>query len=124
MYTIIAYITYLLISAATVLIVGKDLHRNGKNYLFGECSNKEMSESANNFLYIGYCLVNTGFAFFFLRSAGDLTSFSQVLEFITDSQGIIFISLGITHLINIIIVPKIIMYFLNKRLLITKNQKS
>jgi hypothetical protein len=123
MYTISAYITYLSISAITVLIVGKNLHRNGKNYLFGECSNTEMSESANNFLYVGYCLVNTGFAFFFLRSAGNMISFAQVLEFIGDSQGIIFFSLGITHLINIIIVPKIILYFLNKRLLITKNQK-
>jgi hypothetical protein len=120
MYTIFAYIIYLSFSAITVIVVGKSLHRNGKHYLFGECSNEEMSDSANNFLYVGYCLVNTGFAFFFLNSAGNMTELSQVLEFISYSQGTIFFSLGLMHFVNIIFAPRIIMYFLNKKLLTTK----
>lgn len=116
MYTVIAYIIYLACSAVTVLIVGKSLHRNGKTYLFGECIDEQMSTSANNFLYVGYCLVNTGFAFFFLRTTTALTSFAQVAEFIATSQGIIFLSLGIMHFINVLFAPKIILYFLDKKL--------
>jgi hypothetical protein len=118
MYVIVAYTIYLICSLITVVVVGKILHTNGKVYLFGECSSHEMSASANNFLYVGYCLVNTGFAFYFLRSAENLNSLTQLLEFIIESQGIIFFSLGSLHFINIIYVPKIIMYFLNKRLTI------
>jgi hypothetical protein len=116
MYAIAAYSIYLICSLITVIVVGKTLHTNGKVYLFGECSSGEMSASANNFLYVGYCLVNTGFAFYFLQSAENLNSITRLLEFILESQGIIFFSLGILHVVNLIYVPKIIIYFLNKRL--------
>lgn len=123
MYTVIAYIVYLACSAVTVLIVGKSLHRNGKVYLFGECMDEAMSLSANNFLYVGYCLLNTGFAFFFLRTTNALLSLAQVVEFIATSQGTIFLTLGVMHFINILFAPKIIMYFIQKKLNINlKNQ--
>ncbi len=124
MYTIVAYIIYLFCSIITVFVIGNSLRKNGKIYLFGECTDEEMSTSANNFLYIGYCLLNTAFAFFFLRTTKHLTSFVQVMEFIVSSQGIIFFVLGIMHYTNIIFAPKIILYFLNKRLLTNKNKKS
>ncbi|MBA3680608.1 MAG: hypothetical protein H0W73_05515 [Bacteroidetes bacterium] len=124
MYTIIAYIIYLLCSLITVFVIGNILRQNGKAYLFGECPDAEMSNSANNFLYIGYCLINSAFAFFFLRSTSAISSFVQVIEFIVSSQGIIFFTLGIIHYLNIIFAPKIILYFLNKKLLTNKNQKS
>lgn len=115
MYTIIAYIVYLLLSLITVFIVGKVLHTNGKTYLFGECPDKELSYSANNFLYVGYCLINCAFALFFLRATTGIESFSQVLEFIATSQGFIFFTLGIMHFVNIIFAPLIINYFFKKK---------
>lgn len=131
MYTITAYIVYLFLSIITVFVVGKILHTNGKSYLFGECPDKELAYSANNFLYLGYCLINTAFALFFLRSTSALQSFAQVLEFITASQGFIFLSLGLMHFVNVIFAPKILMFFLSKKLLTPsaeevdhKNQKS
>lgn len=124
MYVIAGYSIYLICSLVTVLYVGRTLHSNGKVYLFSECSSIEMSNSANNFLYVGYCLVNTGFAFFFLQTTNQVDSFTKLLEFILESQGIIFFSLGIMHFINVIFAPKIIMYFLNKRALTFKNNQS
>lgn len=116
MYQIIAYIIYLSFSLITVLIVGKNLHRNGKEFLFAECPDENLSTSANNFLYIGYCLVNTGFAFYFLNSADTITDFSQVIEFIATSEGIIYLSLGFLHVLNVILAPRIISFFLSKKL--------
>lgn len=116
MYQIIAYIIYLGFSVVTVWIVGKNLHRNGETFLFSECPDYALSHSANNFLYTGYCLVNTGFAFYFLNSTGTLTNTLQVIEFIIYSEGIIFISLGCLHLLNIIFAPRIISFFLSKKL--------
>jgi hypothetical protein len=116
MYQIIAYSIYLSISLITVLVVGKSLHRNGKDFLFAGCPDERLSNSANNFLYIGYCLVNTGFAFYFLNSTSVILSFAQMLEFIATSEGIIFLSLGFLHAINVILAPRIISFFLSKKL--------
>jgi len=115
MYQITAYIIYLAISLVTVLRVGKNLHRNGETFLFSECPDYDLSHSANNFLYTGYCLVNTGFAFYFLNSTGKLGNTTEVVEFIIYSEGIIFTSLGCLHLLNIIFAPRIISYFLTKK---------
>ena len=115
MYTIVAYIIYLTISLLTVLVVGNILHRNGEAFLFAECPDKALSHSANNFLYIGYCLVNTGFAFYFLNSKNKITTCSQVMEFIATSEGIIFLSLGIMHVFNVLFAPRILAFFLSKK---------
>ena len=110
-----AYIIYLSLSLITVLWVGKILHSNGKDYLFAECPDKNISEATNNLLYTGYCLVNSGFAFYFLNTCETLNSFNEVLEFISFSTGIIYSSLGAAHFFNIIFVPKIVNIFINKR---------
>lgn len=116
MYQILAYIIYLTFSLITVLVVGKSLHRQGKVFLFAECPDEDLSNSANNFLYIGYCLVNTGFAFFFLNTTGSISNFMELLEFIATSEGIIYISLGFMHVLNVIFAPRIISFFLAKKL--------
>jgi hypothetical protein len=116
MYHITAYFIYLGFSFITILIVGKILHRNGKTFLFAECPDEQLNTSANNFLYIGYCLVNTGFAFYFLNSTQVISNFSQLTEFIASSQGIIFLSLGFMHIVNVILAPRIISFFLSKKL--------
>ncbi len=115
MYNITAYLIYLSLSLVTVIWVGKILHRNGKDYLFVECTDKHMAEASNNFLYVGYCLVNTGFAFYFLNTCETLLNFADVLEFITHTTGIIYTSLGIVHFLNMLFVPKIVNGITNKR---------
>jgi len=114
MYNTTAYIIYLLLSLITVLWVGKILHRNGKDYLFAECPDRHLSEASNNFLYVGYCLVNTGFAFYFLNACETLFCWTDVLEFITRTTGIIYVSLGAMHFINMLFAPKIINRFINQ----------
>lgn len=116
MYQILAYIIYLSFSLITVILVGKSLHRQGKIFLFAECPDESLSNSANNFLYVGYCLVNTGFAFFFLNTTGTISNFTDLLEFIVTSEGIIYLSLGILHVLNLIFAPRIISFFLAKKI--------
>lgn len=120
MYTVTAYLVYLSLSLFTVFYVGKKLHNNGRVYLFGECPDEALSTSANNFLYVCYCLLNTAFALFFLRSTHKLVSLSQVVDFITESQSIICLSQGLLHLLNVVLVPRIIKLLLNKKLLTNK----
>ncbi|MBS1635004.1 MAG: hypothetical protein JST26_03710 [Bacteroidetes bacterium] len=114
MYTIIAYILYLLCSFLIVVWVGKILHTNGRAYLFEECPDKAISEAANNLLYVGYCLVNTGFAFYHLDTCGQMSGIADVVEFMADSEGFILITLSILHFINMFFAPKIISLFIKR----------
>lgn len=115
MYQNLAYTIYLAFSLATVLIVGKSLHRQGKDFLFGECPDETLSNSTNNLLYLGYCLVNTGFAFYFLNTTGSIDTLSKLLEFIASSEGIIFLSLGTLHVLNVLLAPRILSFFLAQK---------
>jgi hypothetical protein len=124
MWTFIAYFIYLILSLLTVFVVGRSLHAQGKVYLFGECPDHAISDSANNFLYVCYCLVNTGFALFFLNSGDTIHSFKDVLEFVFFTQGIIFTCLGVLHFLNVLFAPKIVQHYLQKKLLTNKNRKS
>jgi hypothetical protein len=122
MYNIVAYLVYLGLSLIVVLWVGKILHRNGKEYLFAECHNKQLSGNANNILYIGYVLVNTGFAFYFMNRGNKLYNFIEVAEYISFCFGYILSTLGIMHFINMILAPRITSLFIKKQQPITNNQ--
>ena len=124
MFIILSYLIYLFSSIFTVFSVGRHLHKNGKPYLFAECDDLLLSESANNFLYFCYLLLNSGFALLFLRSANNVTNITRLLEFIAYSQGIIFSSLGVLHMLNILLVPYILKRYLKNKLITSKNHKS
>lgn len=119
MYNSIAYILYLLCSLVVVIRVGRILHRNGRLFLEDTCPDKHLADSTNNLLYVGYCLMNTGFAFYQLNSLHTLKNFTDVIEFIASSEGFILVTLGIMHFLNMLIVPKIILFFADTKNIIT-----
>jgi len=119
MYNSIAYIIYLLCSLIVVIWVGRILHRNGKLFLEETCPDKDLADNTNNLLICGYCLMNSGFAFYKFNSLDTLKNFTDVIEFVASSEGFILITLGIMHFLNMLIVPKIIMFFADTNKLIT-----
>lgn len=114
MYNIVAYSAYLACSLVVVLWVGRVLHRNGRAYLFEECPDKMVSEAANNILYVCYCLLNAGFAFYDLHTCGPLSSMAELLEFLASSEGFLLLVLGFMHILNLLFAPKIISLFISK----------
>lgn len=115
MYNIVAYSVYLICSLVVVLWVGRILHRNGKAYLFEECPDKSVSEAANNILYVCYCLLNAGFAFYDLNTCNHLSSLAGLLEFLASSEGFLLLVLGFMHIINLLFAPKVISLFISKK---------
>ena len=119
MYNSIAYIIYLFCSLVVVIWVGRLLHKNGKLFLEETCPDKHLADNTNNLLYVGYCLMNSGFAFYQLNSLETLKNFTDVIEFVASSEGFILITLGLMHFLNMLIVPKIILFFAETDKLIT-----
>lgn len=115
MYNIIAYSIYLVCSLIVVLWVGRILHSNGGAYLFEECPDRQMSEAANNLLYVCYCLLNAGFAFYDLNTCRHLAGLTDLLEFLASSEGFLLLVLGFMHIINLLLAPRIITFFINKK---------
>lgn len=110
----IAYLLYLMGSLIVVVWVGKILHKNGKVFLENNCTDKQLANNTNNILYVGYCLVNSGFAFYTLQTSRTLLGAHQIIEFVSESLGSLLITLAIMHYLNMIFVPKIISLFTNK----------
>lgn len=109
----IAYLLYLGTSLFVVIWVGKILYRNGKLFLVSNCPDKQLADNTNNILYICYCLVNGGFAFYSLNACETLKSNDQIIAFIGEELGTLLITLSIMHYLNMLIVPKIISLFAN-----------
>src|SRR5690349_20562823 len=110
MYTVLSYLLYIVASLFTILVVGRHLHRDGKVFLFGECDDLQLSVSANNFLFLCYVLLNSGFALLFLRHTSAIDTPQLVIEFLASSQGSIFLTLGLLHFINVLTVPRILKF--------------
>ena len=109
----IAYLFYLSASLFVVIWVGKILHRNGKLFLESNCPDKELADNTNNILYICYCLVNGGFAFYSLNACETLKSIDQIIAFVGEELGTLLLTLSIMHYLNMLIVPKVISLFAN-----------
>jgi hypothetical protein len=124
MYALLSYLLYIVSSLFTILIVGRQLHGDGKTFLFEECEDVQLSISANNFLYLCYVLLNSGFALLFLKNTPAIETLQNALEFLASSQGFIFLSLGSLHFLNLLTVPRVLKLYLKNKSLTSKNQKS
>ena len=124
MYNLIAYLIYLSVALTTVLLVGRPLFRNGRFFLIEIFESEQTADQINRLLYVGYCLVNTGCAFFHLNSLATLNSSQQLIEYIASSCGELYLIIGIMHFLNLLIVPRIKPFLKQTSSIHLKNQQS
>ena len=103
-YIIITYSFYLTITIALTIWVAKTLFKNGKVFLIDIFhGNKELADSVNNLLLVGFYLVNIGYAVYTLQVTSSVTSFQQVIEKLSLKVGLIILILGAMHFFNLYI---------------------
>ncbi|MFL5752828.1 MAG: hypothetical protein ACJ76F_05430 [Bacteroidia bacterium] len=107
MFNLIAYSIYLSIALITVLWVGKILYRNGRFFLLETFTHEVLADSVNRILYLGYCLVNSGCAFYHLNTCTTLVNYQQLLEFISSSCGQLYLIIGFMHLENLFLIQSL-----------------
>lgn len=98
---LVIYTAYLIVSIIMTVWVGRTLHRNGRLFLvdaFG--GNKEMADSVNHLLLVGFYLVNIGFILLFLRVGIKPTDMVEGMEYISTKLGIVILVLGGMHFFN------------------------
>jgi hypothetical protein len=97
----LGYALYLLISIAMTVWVTHTLSTSGEVFLvqcFGH--NEQLAKSTNHLLVVGFYLVNIGFITLTLSYAGEPTTWTQMIRFLSGKVGLVVIVLGGMHFFN------------------------
>jgi len=106
MNTVIAYFTYIAISIATTIWVGRTLHKNGRIFLVESFKNEEMADSVNHLLVVGFYLLNFGFVSLFLKFGEKPNDLIEAIEYISTKEGVVLLVLGALHFFNMFNISK------------------
>ena len=103
-YIIITYSFYLVITIALTIWVASTLFKNGKIFLIDIFhGNKELADSVNNLLLVGFYLINIGYAVYTLQVTNNIANVQQVIESLSLKIGLIILILGGMHFFNLYI---------------------
>ena len=103
-YIIITYSFYLVITIALTIWVASTLFKNGKIFLIDIFhGNKELADSVNNLLLVGFYLINIGYAVYTLQVTNNIANVQQVIESLSLKIGLIILILGSMHFFNLYI---------------------
>jgi len=101
---ILTYTLYLIITISLTIWVAKTLFKNGKVFLVDIFhGNKELADSVNNLLLVGFYLINIGYAVYTLRITSAISSYQEVIEKLSLKVGFIILVLGAMHFFNLYI---------------------
>ena len=104
MYIVGCYISYLVISLAVTVWVARTLHKNGRVFLVDAFrGNKELADSVNHLLVVGFYLINIGYVTLALRTYGSLDTLRAAIELVSDKIGVVLLVLGGMHFFNLFV---------------------
>ena len=84
------------------------LSRNGLAFLIeGFRGNRELAESTNHLLVVGFYLVNLGFVLLRMQTDPFLENVGDVIVYQTEGIGLVLLVLGIAHFFNMYVVHRI-----------------
>ncbi len=101
---IILYTAYLIATVALTVWVAHTLFKNGQVFLIDIFhGNKDLAEAVNNLLWVGFYLVNIGYAVYTLKTYDAVTNPREVIEVLSIKLGAIILILGCMHFLNMFI---------------------
>lgn len=107
-YIIPTYVTYLVVTIALTIWVAKTLFKNGKVFLIDIFhGNKELADSVNNLLLVGFYLVNIGYAVYTLQVHSAIVNPQEMIEMLSVKVGFIILLLGAMHFFNLFVFFKL-----------------
>jgi|SRR5690242_14747225 hypothetical protein len=102
MYIIVCYVAYLVISLIATVWVARTLRRNGGGFLIDAFhGNRELADSVNHLLVVGFYLINIGYVTLALHTPADVATTRGAIELVCDKIGVVLIVLGVMHFFNL-----------------------
>ncbi|MEQ1613856.1 MAG: hypothetical protein ABL904_14000 [Hyphomicrobiaceae bacterium] len=95
------YITYIALSMAITVWVGRTLNRNGRVFLYENFEGREaLADSVNHLLLVGFYLINIGFMALALRFGGRPVGLVESIEYLSTKIGLVVVVIGVMHFNN------------------------
>lgn len=102
------YLAYLLLSVALTVWVARTLHQRGGIFLIDAFhGNKELADSVNHLLVVGFYLINIGFVSLALKTAAIINTSRAAIELLSDKMGMVLLILGGMHFFNLYVFSRI-----------------
>ena len=104
MYVVPTYLAYLFISICLTIWVAKTLHKNGRQFLIEAfAGNKELADSINHLLVVGFYLINIGYVSLMLKLGIYPQTVAASIEALSSKIGMVLLVLGGMHFFNLMI---------------------
>jgi len=107
MYVVYGYLAYLSLSIGLTVWVARTLAGSGRVFLVDAFSgNRELAESVNHLLVVGFYLINVGFVALALKYGDKPADLPGVIETLSTKVGLVLLVLGGMHFFNLYVFSK------------------
>jgi len=117
---LVLYAAYVTVTIALTVWVAHTLFKNGQVFLIDIFhGNQVLAQAVNNLLWVGFYLVNIGYAIYTLRTTEAVADARAAVEVLSLKLGAIILILGCMHFMNMFI-----FFRLRKRALLDRNNNA
>lgn len=107
-YVVLAHLVYLAISIGLTAWVARTLSRAGRVFLVDAfLGNRELAESVDHLLVVGFYLVNMGFVALALKHGVKPADLTEAIEALSSKLGLILLVLGAMHFFNLYVLSRL-----------------
>lgn len=105
---VVTYLTYILISVMLTIWVARTLYKRGAIFLVDAFhGNRELADSVNHLLVVGFYLINIGFVSLALKTGDIINTSRAAIELLSDKMGMVLLILGAMHFFNLYVFSRI-----------------
>lgn len=102
------YLTYIFLSVTLTIWVAHTLHKRGAIFLVDAFQgNRELADSVNHLLVVGFYLINIGFVSLALKTSDVIATSRAAIELLSDKMGMVLLILGAMHFFNLYVFSRI-----------------
>lgn len=102
------YLIYIIVSVFITVYVSRTLSKNGLAFLIaGFKGNREIAESTNHLLVVGFYLVNLGFVLLRMRTDVVVDTVDELIIYQASGIGLVLLVLGLAHFFNMYVIHRI-----------------
>ncbi len=107
-FIVMTYFLYLATSVAMTIWVAKTLSKHGQPFLLDVFSgNRELANSVNQLLVVGFYLMNLGYVSLALQTSTPVNSTQVSIEVLSGKIGSVLLVLGCMHFFNLFVFTRI-----------------
>ncbi len=106
-YVVSAHLAYLAVSIGVTVWVARTLSVAGRVFLVDSfLGNRDLAESVNHLLVVGFYLVNMGFVALALKHGAKPVDLPGAIEALSTKVGFVLLVLGFMHFLNLYVFSK------------------